>query len=72
MDNTVLIALIAFISSSITIILSMLLKICYSSKCISTSLCYGCLEVKRDIEHEQNINNLELNNIKLPALNNNV
>lgn len=71
MDNTVLIALIAFIISSITILLTMLLKICYASKCISTSLCCGLIEIKRDTEHEQSIRSLELNSIKMPNLQNN-
>ena len=72
MDNTVLIALIAFISSSITVLFTMLFKLCYASKCTSTSICCGCLEIKRDTEHEQSMRNLELGNIpKLPNIINN-
>lgn len=69
MDSTVLIALIAFISSSLTVLLTMLFKLCYASKCTSTSICCGCLEIKRDTEHEQSMRNLELGNMpKLPNL----
>lgn len=69
MDSTVLIALIAFISSSLTVLLTMLFKLCYASKCTSTSICCGCLEIKRDTEHEQSMRNLELGNMpKLPNI----
>lgn len=71
MNDTVLIALIAFISSSLTVLLTMLFKLCYASKCTSTSLCCGCLEIKRDTEHEQSMRNLELGSMpKLPNINN--
>ena len=63
-----MIALIAFISSSITVLATMLFKLCYASKCTSTSLCCGCLEIKRDTEHEQSMRNLELGSI--PKLSN--
>ena len=67
MDNTVLIALIAFISSSITIIFSMLLKICYASKCKSFGICWGCVKVSdRDTKNEQSIRSLEIPDVKLP------
>ena len=73
MQDTVLIALIAFISSAFTIIFTMILKLCYASKCVSTSFCCGCLEIKRDTIHEQNMNELGINNIKIPnPVNNNV
>lgn len=67
MDNTVLIALIAFLSSSFTALFAMLFKLCYASKCKSTSLCCGCLKIERDTNNETPIRNLELNsNIKVP------
>jgi hypothetical protein len=72
MNDTVLIALIAFISSSLTVLLTMLFKLCYASKCSSTSICCGCLEIKRDTEHEQSMRNLELGNMpKMPNMSNN-
>jgi len=69
MDNYITIALIAFLSSAFTAIMGMLLKLCYASKCKSTSICWDCLKIERDTIHEQSLRNLNLeNNIKLPNI----
>ena len=70
MDNTVLIALIAFLSSSFTAIFLVIIKLCYASKCTSTSLCCGSLKIERDTIHETSLRNLNLeSNIKMPNFN---
>lgn len=60
MNNTVLIALIAFICSSFTAIVIALFKYTYLSKCFRVKLCSTsccqCLEYDRDVQHEQKIN----------------
>jgi hypothetical protein len=37
-------------------------KSCYKSKCYDIDICYGCLRVKRDIDAEQQIDNIPPNN----------
>lgn len=65
MDNYITIALIAFLSA----LLGMLLKLCYASKCKMTSICWDCLKIERDTVHETSLRNLNLeNNIKLPNI----
>jgi hypothetical protein len=74
MDDYVIIALIAFLSSAFTALMGMLFKLCYASKCRSTSLCCGCLKIERDTEHEQSMRNLQLGNhneIRMPNYTNN-
>lgn len=69
MNETLLIAIIACLSSTFTIIITMTLKLCYASKCTNMKFCCGCMEIKRDTEHEQSLRNLELGNItKLPNI----
>lgn len=72
MDNTVLIALIAFVCTSFVIIALAIFKICYASKCRSYGICWGCITADdRDTEHEQPVNSLEITAPRLPNLNNN-
>jgi hypothetical protein len=66
MNDTITIALIAFVSSMFTALFGMLFKLCYASKCRSTSICWNCLKIERDVGQEQSIRNLELNNSALP------
>jgi hypothetical protein len=68
MDSYIVIALIAFLSSSFTVLMGMLFKLCYASKCRSTSICCGCLKIERDTDNETSIRNLHLDNnmIRMP------
>jgi hypothetical protein len=67
MDNSVLIALIGFISSSVVILFLTIFKICYASKCKSFGICWGCVKVSdRDTKNEQSIRSLEIPDVKLP------
>jgi hypothetical protein len=71
MDTYVTIALIAFLSSAFTALIGMLFKLCYASKCRTTSICWNCLRIERDTTHEQSIRNLNLDtNIKMPNFGN--
>ena len=67
MDNSVLIALIGFISSSVVILFLTIFKVCYASKCKSFGICWGCVKVSdRDTKNEQSIRSLEIPDVKLP------
>lgn len=67
MNNSVLISLIAFISSSIVILGLAIFKICYASKCKSYGICWKCIIVEdRDTKNEQSIRSLEIPEIKMP------
>lgn len=69
MQDYVLIAIIAFISSTFTALMGMLFKLCYASKCRSTSICWNCLKIERDTQNEASMRTLQLdNNIKLPNI----
>jgi hypothetical protein len=47
-------AIISMIIVSVSGLLALLFKLCYSSKCKTVKLC--CLDINRDTEHEVNIN----------------
>jgi hypothetical protein len=67
MNNSVVIALIAFISSSAVLIILSIFKVFYASKCKSFGICWGCIQVKdRDTINEQSIRNLEIPEVKIP------
>lgn len=67
MENSVLIALIAFISSSVVILGLALFKICYASKCKSYGICWGCITADdRDTKNEQSIRSLAIPEVKMP------
>lgn len=67
MDSYVIIALIAFLSNSFTVLFAMLFKLCYASKCRSLSCC--CLKIEKDVQNETSIRNLNLSsNIKMPNI----
>lgn len=68
MNDTITIALIAFLSSMFTALFGMLFKLCYASKCRTTSVCWNCLKIERDVENEQSMRNLELNNTAMPNI----
>jgi hypothetical protein len=69
MNDTVLIALIAFIFTSVTTLCIMIFKIFYASKCKNYSCCWNCIRAnERDTEHEVSIRGLELTGIHMPNI----
>ena len=50
-------AVILSIIASAVGVLGLLIKYSFASKCNHTSCCFGCIQIERDIIHEQNIVN---------------
>jgi len=46
---------IYFIIASVSAFCGALLKLIYDSKCRHLNICFGCVEIERDIEHEVEI-----------------
>lgn len=71
MNDTVLIALIAFVCSSITALCVMIFKIFYASKCKNYSCCWDCIKANdRDTKNEVSIRGLEIGQISMPNISN--
>lgn len=69
MNDTVLIALIAFIFTSVTTLCIMIFKIFYASKCKNYSCCWDCIKANdRDTKNEVSIRSLELTGVHMPNI----
>ena len=51
-----------FIIASVSAFGGALLKLLYDSKCKNVNICFGCVEIERDIEHEVEIEEGRANN----------
>ncbi len=56
MDNGIIISLCTILSA----ITLLMLKLCFKSKCTEISCCFGLLKVKRDVETERKIEDVEI------------
>ena len=67
-DNVTLIALTTIALSAF----ALMTRFCFLSKCVSFSICYGCIDVQRDPELENEECKINSNILNNPTNSNNV
>jgi len=65
-DSSLIIALSTILSG----IALLMLKLCFKSKCSDVSLCFGLLKIKRDVEVERKIEEVEIQHNHQDDINN--
>ncbi len=65
-DSSLIIALSTILSG----IALLMLKLCFKSKCSDISICFGLLKIKRDVEVERKIEEVEIQNNHQDDVNN--
>lgn len=57
--NSEIIILISTLGTGILALLGLIIKYCFASKCSKFKCCCNLIEIERQIEHENNINDIE-------------